>query len=127
MSIDELHPTVREFQKFMNAHPELVLRLRKSGNSLQDYYDKWIEHGEDDSVWNLDKDKQQKANTADKDFFHQIIKYTENIDVNKVQGHVKQFNKALDTIQSLLNNFIKDKDTEVNVSKQKELFNFFRD
>lgn len=125
--MNKLHPTVEEFKEFMNNHPTLVLELRKSGDSLQDYYNKWVEHGEDSSVWNLDKAKDQMADTKDKDFFHQIIKYTENIDINKIEGRVKQFNKALDTIQLLLGNFIKDKETNVDVSNQKELFNFFRD
>lgn len=111
----------------MNAHPELVLELRKSGSSIQDYYNKWIEHGEDESVWNLNKDQHQTRKKNYGDMFNQIVKYTENIDINKVQGQMKQFNKVLETVQLLLNDFIGNKNISVDNENQKELFNFFRD
>lgn len=127
MSVDKLHPTVEEFKQFMNAHPEIVLKLRKNGNSLQHYYNKWIEHGEDEAVWDLGKKQYEESDKNNNDLFHQVIKYTENIDVKKVQKYVKQFHKTLDTIQLLLDGFISDKETNVENGKQKELFNFFRD
>lgn len=128
MSVDKLHPSVEEFKHFINAHPELVLEIRKSGKSLQNYYNKWVEHGDDDSVWGLDKGKSKKVDADHKDLLNQIVKYTENIDVNKIQEHVKRFNKILDTVQLMLGDFVSPKNTTNKDSgKQRDLFNMFRD
>lgn len=127
MSLDKLHPDVEKFKLFINSHPELVLELRRSGNPLQDYYNKWVEYGEDDSVWDLNKTKNQETDKDYKDLFNQIVKYTENIDVNKIQGHVKRFNKVLDTVQLMLGDFIGQNNTNTNPGNQSDLFNLFRD
>jgi len=127
LSLDKLHPDVEKFKLFINSHPELVLELRRSGNPLQDYYNKWVEYGEDDSVWDLNKTKNQETDKDYKDLFNQIVKYTENIDVNKIQGHVKRFNKVLDTVQLMLGDFIGQNNTNTNPGNQSDLFNLFRD
>ncbi len=127
MSADKLHPSVEKFKLFINAHPDLVLEMRKSGNSLQDYYNKWVEYGEDDSVWGLGKDTKQKTETNYKGLLDQIVKYTENIDINKIQGHVKRFNKMLDTVQLMLGDFASTKNPNEDIGKQNDLFKLFRD
>lgn len=127
LSVGKLHPTVEDFKRFMNARPALVLKLRKNGSSLQDYYDKWIEHGEDDSIWGTDNDEHKEVKTNHAELLDRMIKYSEKIDVNKIQNHVKQLNKALDTVQLLLSDFSSNKNTNANVEKQPQLFNFFRD
>jgi hypothetical protein len=127
LSADKLHPTLEEFKKFMNARPKLVLELRESGGSLQDYYNKWIEHGEEDSVWGLDNDERKEEKTNHSDLLGQIMKYTENIDVNKIQGHFKQLNKTLNTVQILLTNFTGQKNPNTDTEKKSQLFNVFRD
>src|SRR5690625_4005087 len=126
LSVDKLHPNVEEFKNFINAHPELVLKLRKSGSSLQEYYNKWVEHGDDDSVWGLDSGKSQEKDTNFGDLFNQVIKYTESMDINKVQGHVKQFNKVLNVAQMMLGEFISEKNANTDPKKQTDLFNLFR-
>lgn len=127
MSENKLHPSVEEFKHFMNDRPKLVLRLRENGHSLQTYYNKWVEHGEDESVWQLGEKQSRETNRNDNDLFNQIIKYTENIDVDKIQGHVKQLNKMLGVVQSILHNFAGSKNTTVDQAKQMEVLNLFRD
>lgn len=127
LSADKLHPNLEEFKLFMNTHPEVVLELRKSGNSLQDYYNKWIEYGEDDPIWGFDNKRDQEKDIEYGELFNQIIKYTENIDINKVQGHVEKFTKILNVVQLMLGDFISQKDTNVNSKKQADLFSLFRD
>lgn len=127
MRTNKLHPDVEEFKHFINNRPELVLELRKSGRSLQYYYDKWAEYGEDESIWHVDKKQTKETGVNENDLFNQIVKYTENLDVDKIQGHVQQLNKVLDIVQSLLNNFIGQKGRSPGGKRQTELFNLFRD
>lgn len=127
MSVDKLHPSVKEFKLFINAHPELVLEIRRSGDPLQDYYNKWVKYGEDETVWGLNEKNSQETKHDYKDLLDQIVKYTENIDINKVQGHVKRFNKVLNTVQLMLGDVTSEHHLNEHARKQPDLFNWFRD
>lgn len=127
MSVDKLHPSVEKFKLFINAHPELVLEIRRNGDPIQNYYNKWIEYGEDESVWGLNKRNSHETKSDYKDVLDQIVKYAENIDVNKIQGHVKRLNKVLDTLQLMLGDFTGQNNSNNYTRKQTDLFNRFRD
>ena len=121
---ENLHPTIIEFKRFVNQHPKLLEEIRKSGRSWQEYYEKWVLLGEEDQMWDqfTTSNKQSSRNT---DMIKQIVKLTENIDLNKVQQHVSELSGTVSTLQSLLNQ---------NSSSQKEesqqgkfLFSMFKD
>ncbi len=55
---DKLHPSVREFKDFLQRHPKLVEEVRRSGRGWQEYYEKWALLGEDDSMWEKYRSKE---------------------------------------------------------------------
>ena len=127
MSVDKLHPNVEEFKLFINAHPEIVLKIRKSGDPLQVYYNKWVKYGEDESVWGISGGNTRESKNDYKDLMDQIVKYTEKMDVNKIQEHVKRFNKILDTIQFMIGDFASQNKPKEHARQQTDLFNWFKD
>lgn len=127
MSRDKLHPSLEKFKTFINAHPELVLKIRKSGEPIQVYYNKWVEYGEDETVWGFQKEETEESRNDGKDMLDQIVKYADKIDIDKIQDHVKRFNKILDTIQIMLGDFTSQNKSTEHTRKQSDWFNWFRD
>ncbi|WP_330948437.1 spore coat protein YlbD [Virgibacillus sp. MG-45] len=107
MDEKKLHPTVREFKEFINKHPKLIEEIRKKRRGWQEYYEKWVLLGEDDSFWEQyqDEENTKKSTEKKKELFKQIKKLTENVDVNKVQSQAKQLNSTIATLQELLGQF----------------------
>lgn len=114
--LEELHPTVIAFKEFINKHPLLLREIRKSGRSWQESYEQWALLGEDDPHWDQYKDKIQedikdekldkdKSTGKDSEFVGQLLKYTSNLDINKVQGQVDQLSKAITSIQEMMQQF----------------------
>lgn len=125
MSENGLHPTVTEFKSFINKHPKLIEEIRKSGRSWQEYYEKWVLLGEDDPMWEKFIDKKEKSSQKKSELFNQIMKLTENIDLEKVQGQVQQLSGTISTLQELLGTFQETKRT--NQTYQNQPPNWFRD
>lgn len=116
MSERNLHPSVEEFKTFVRKHPELVKEVRRNGSNWQDYYEKWTLLGEDDPSWDKykspalkEKDKEEKPKKAEsakqKELMSQFMKVVDNVDLNKVQGHIHQLNGAISNIQTLIGEF----------------------
>ncbi|MFC0524014.1 YlbD family protein [Pontibacillus salicampi] len=121
MASKSLHPTVQEFKDFALKHPKLVETVKKNGESWQGYYEKWVLLGEEDSFWDAYKDNATESNKAssneddnkDKEtneednskFMGQLMGMIENVDLNKVQGHINQLNGAIANIQTLVGQF----------------------
>lgn len=127
MSVEKLHPDVEAFKKFMNERPALVLEMRKSGETLQECYEKWYLHGAEGLVWNESQKEQATSSINYSELLTRILKYTEQIDINKAQHHIKQFNKIIDTIQTMLNGFNNESLENLPSRQHKQLFNLFRD
>lgn len=107
---DQLHPTVREFKKFINKRPKLIEEIRKNGRSWQEYYEKWVLLGEEDPMWKeFEETEEHKKNLGEKnkqtELFNQLIKYAEKIDLNKVEENINQLNEAIGTVQDLIGQF----------------------
>ncbi|MDY0405988.1 YlbD family protein [Virgibacillus sp. 179-BFC.A HS] len=133
----DLHPTVREFKAFINRHPKLIAEVRKNGRSWQEYYEKWVLLGEDDSYWEHFKQEEGTKNKSDKksskassdekskdkktEFFSQLWKMTEKMDIDKVQEQVHQLNGAISSLQELLGQF------QTKESKPNRPFDMFKD
>ncbi|WP_407268103.1 YlbD family protein [Radiobacillus sp. PE A8.2] len=115
MADKELHPSIREFKTFVKNHPGLIKDVKQNGGHWQTYYEKWVLLGEDDPSW-----EKFKNNSADhegdtsngsetkkdnKEIMNQVMKMMENVDLNKVEGHINQLNGAITNIQSLIGQF----------------------
>lgn len=127
----QLHPSVQEFKDFLNKYPKLINEVRKTGGSWQEYYEKWALLGEDDPFWNeykevKEKEESQLSRLKQSEFFNQLIKFTEYIDVNKVQQQVSQLNNTIQIIQGMLGEYVKTKEPKV-VERQQRPFQLFRD
>lgn len=137
---NKLHPTVREFKEFLTKHPALIKEVRENGRSWQEHYEKWVLLGEDDPYWkqyeeaedDTEKDdtENEKGTKKQSEMFGQLMKLTENIDINKVQEHVQQFSSTITTIQGMLGQFQETKNKKElpdNTRNEKQPFNWFRD
>lgn len=129
MNEKKLDPTVMEFKQFINNHPKLIENIRKSGSSWQEYYEKWALLGENDSMWDQYKDTDTDHNTEHKkeknnELFGQLIKMTENIDMNKLQKQVHQLSNTISTVQELLNQYQETKKPKQDGNRP---FNWFQD
>lgn len=101
-----------EFKQFVNKHPALLKDIRKSGRSWQEHYEKWVLLGEDDSHWDEyreekegTQDEQEKTKGKHSELFGQLIKLSENIDIDKLQNQVHQLNNTITTVQELITQF----------------------
>ncbi|WP_339227584.1 YlbD family protein [Oceanobacillus sp. FSL K6-2867] len=127
----DLHPSVVSFKKFINAHPALIKEIRRSGRSWQEYYEKWALLGEEDPYWDefkVDKHEEnlseEKSTIKNTELVSQLMKYTSNLDVNKMQGQVEQLSKAVTAIQEIVSQF---KKTQNNNQPQKDPFSWVKD
>lgn len=125
MSKNNLHPTVTEFKTFINQHPKLIEEIRKGGKSWQEYYEKWVLLGENDSMWEQFKsDKNNKQDSENKyEWFGQLMKLTENIDLERVQNQVNQLSGTVATLQEILGEFQKKEEPSPN----RRQFSWFKD
>ena len=129
VSEKNLHPTIREFKVFINQHPKLIEEIRKSGKSWQEYYEKWVLLGEDDPMWKQYKSaSDNKSKSTNKtDWIRQVMKLTENVDINKVQEQVNQLSGTVATLQEILGNFQQKEDTNPKPLDDRRQFRWFKD
>ncbi|WP_068672498.1 spore coat protein YlbD [Oceanobacillus sp. Castelsardo] len=131
----KLHPSVTSFKNFINEKPLLLREIRKNGRSWQDYYEKWVLLGEEDPYWqkydkedtdNGSNSKEPKDKSESKNFelINQIMKLTENIDINKIQGQVANLSKTIGAVQELVDQFQQSKKQQPQKSQP---FNWFQD
>lgn len=110
---EKMHASVIEFKHFVNKHPALLKDIRKRGRSWQEHYEKWVLLGEEDSHWDEyreedvqeEKEVEEKIKGKHSELFGQLIKLSENIDVNKLQSQVHQLNNTITTIQEVITQF----------------------
>lgn len=128
MSQKNLHPTIHQFREFINRHPKLRKELRKTGRSWQEYYEKWILLGEEDDYWAVYKNDDSASKEKDEgkaELFSQLLKYAENIDIDKVQKQIHQLSGTIGTIQELIDQYQGTK--KRHGPEQNHPFNWFRD
>lgn len=130
MSRQHLHPEVEAFKQFINKHPQLLIEIRKSGQPIQSYYERWEKNKEADPLWrDYSKPTQQKVEhkQSNESFLDHITALSQYIDLNKVAHYVNQFQQALQTAQLFLNEEQKQPDKQADEGKQNSLFHIFRD
>ncbi|MEN2766563.1 YlbD family protein [Ornithinibacillus xuwenensis] len=128
MSEHNVHPTIAEFRSFINKHPDLRKEIRRSGRSWQEYYEKWVLLGEDDPFWDEYKENSTESNEKKEnktELFNQLLKMTENVDIEKVQKQVHQLSGAISTVQELIDQYQGSKKNSGTPNNQ--TFNWFRD
>jgi AAA15 family ATPase/GTPase len=111
MGNDTLHPTIQGFRDFINQHPKLRKEIRKTGRSWQEYYEKWMLLGDDDTYWDSFKEDDESSSQSENkeknksEFLNQVMKYAENMDIDKVQKQVTQLSGTISTIQELIDQY----------------------
>ncbi|WP_100011070.1 spore coat protein YlbD [Lentibacillus sediminis] len=130
MSDKKLHPLVYDFKVFINSHPALREEIRKNGRGWQEFYEKWVLLGEEDTYWDAYKqlpvtnEKEPETKEKDTEMFAKLMKMTENLDMEKVQGQVSQLSKTIAMVQEAIGQFQESKKTE---TRPREPFGWFRD
>lgn len=104
MHDEELHPTLREFKQFMNAHPKLIEEVRRRGRGWQEYYEKWALLDEDDPFWD-DYKENSRSSGNQSEIFSKMLDMTENMDAEKVQKQAQQLNHTISMLQEMLGQF----------------------
>ncbi|MRH42140.1 hypothetical protein GH741_05550 [Aquibacillus halophilus] len=141
MTQKNLHPSIKEFKEFVREHPGIIKEVRNNGDKWQDYYEKWVLLGEDDPSWEKYKktgtstsktsDSTNTESKKDKqEIMNQMMKMVENVDLNKVEGHITQLNGAITNIQSLIGQFKEAKKqfpSKKNNERSPSPFNINRD
>ncbi|WP_336253585.1 spore coat protein YlbD [Oceanobacillus sp. SE10311] len=137
MMAEESNVELKRFKSFINSHPKLVRKIRKDGKSWQEIYEQWVLLGEDDIHWEQYKEEtdeksksgEEKKQTFSKldlkpDFVKQILKYTETVDVNKLQEQVQQLSDTIATVQEIVDIYKKPPAQE---NRTRQPFDWFRD
>ncbi|KGX88570.1 spore coat protein YlbD [Pontibacillus litoralis] len=145
MSEGKLDPSVKEFKAFVQQHPKMVEVVRKKNETWQSYYEKWVLLGEDDEYWNDFKGEvgaeklvednaeptkqtnQQADQDSENQLFTQFMNLIENVDLNKVEGHIHQLSSAIDNVQVLVNQFQDMKSSGISKQQKRSPFQFGRD
>lgn len=131
MSEYQLNPKVREFKDFIKKYPKLIEEVRRNGRHWQEYYEKWILLGEDDPMWEQYKERKpeekKETGTGKMELVGQLMRLTQNLDMEKVQTHVEQLSTALATVQEMLGHMQTDKTTSSSELNRPDPFNLFRD
>lgn len=123
----KLHPHVTEFKQFINERPTLIKEIRKSGKSLQEYYEKWYIDGNAGFVQKFDYKKQTALNKDYSDLWASTLKYIDQLDIAKVQYYLNQLGNLVTTVQFMLGNVADHDKTNSSYQQGKQLFDVFRD
>ncbi|MFZ3579389.1 spore coat protein YlbD [Virgibacillus sp. DJP39] len=118
MTENILDPTILEFRAFLNKNPKLIKEIRNGGESIQNYYEKWVLLGESDPYW--DKYKQVEKKKTDKknnqstfNLVEKLKKWGEEADMDQIQERVKQWDQTISLVQGMLNQYQEGKQEKV--------------
>lgn len=88
----------QQFKNFVSNHPELVTYIKNKENTWQDFYEIYDIYGEDESAWN----KYFTTTTAStSDSIGELTKLVKNINMDNIQKHINNAQKAVTLIQEL--------------------------
>lgn len=87
-----------QFKNFMGNHPELVSFIQKKEMTWQDFYEIYDIYGESNEAW----DKYFNHDTRSKeDILGELTGLFKNINIDSIQNHVNNAQKAINIIQEL--------------------------
>lgn len=105
MSEKELDSSVVEFRDFLTNYPKLVQEVRKSGESWQPYFEKWVLLGESDPYWDQYNQDDEKKDKQSNNVMDKLRKWTESADMDQIQDKMKQVDQTITIIQGMLNQY----------------------
>jgi|SRR5699024_1519507 len=117
MTHQELDPSIKQFKRFVNQYPRLCEDIHSNKVSIQSVYEKWVQAGENDSYWHSftnDHFKREENNASSKqtgELIQTIMDATKNMDISKVQSYVEQVSTAVQSVQEIVGNFKKTKES----------------
>ena len=95
-----------EFKSFISKHPEILTYIRNKENTWQDFYEIYDIYGEDESAW----DKYFNKNTDTS--LGELTSLFKNINMDNVQKHITNAQKAINLIQELTTKNVADNITK---------------
>lgn len=119
MSERNLHPSIQAFKEFVQQHPKLIQEVRQKRADWQPYYEKWVLMGEEDPSWQAYKDGQnaeaeteaeagqteKESEETGNEMFNKVMGMANQLDLQKLQGHIHHLNGALENIKQLIGQY----------------------
>ncbi len=91
-----------KFKTFVSHHPELVSFIKRKEMTWQDFYEIYDIYGEDDSAWNQYFSADElESDTNTKDKVSELTSIFKNVNMDSIQRHVNNAQKAINIIQEL--------------------------
>ncbi len=96
---------VREFRDFVRSRSQLFDKLRKEGYEWQELYDLWDQVGEHASLFQkyteAEETDKKKNDDGQKVNWQDLLNKLSEMDVDRIEKHVKQLSSTLDQIQRI--------------------------
>jgi len=86
------------FKEFASKHPELLTFIKNKQNTWQDFYEIYDIYGEDETAWD-----KYFNNTETNTSIGELTNIFKNINMDNVQKHINNAQKAVSLIQELTN------------------------
>lgn len=84
------------FKEFVSHHPELITFVKNKESTWQDFYEIYDIYGEDENAWN-------KYFNNSNDRIGELTNLFKNVNMDNVQKHINNAQKAVSLIQELTN------------------------
>ncbi len=84
------------FKSFVSQHPELIKYVKNKESTWQDFFEIYDIYGEDKNAWD-------KYFNNDSDSIGELTNLFKNINMDNVQKHINNAQKAVSLIQELTN------------------------
>ncbi len=123
------NPSVQQFKQFVKKHPHIIQEVREGHKTWQAFYEEWSILGEEDLFWkkyqndnnHLDeqvsiKEEEAKESTQLSD----ILTMVKSINLNELQGHIKNLSSMMNTLQGLLQTFQSSSPNQGGQSQQNQ-------
>lgn len=108
------------FKEFIKGHPELITYVKNKEHTWQDFYELYDIYGNDDKAW----DKYLNNETVSYSSLGELTNIFKNINMDNVQKHINNAQKAVNLIQELTN---KTSATEIINKTPRPITKFFGD
>lgn len=86
-----------QFKSFMSNHPELVSFIQRKEMTWQDFYEIYDIYGDTNEAWT----KYFNDTRANNDVISELTGLFKNINIDSIQNHVNNAQKAINIIQEL--------------------------
>ena len=84
------------FKEFVSKHPELITFVKNKESTWQDFYEIYDIYGENETAWN-------KYFNNENDSIGELTNLFKNVNMDNVQKHINNAQKAVSLIQELTN------------------------